>query len=83
MEHGNIPTPSTKKARAPHGRCLVARIWKIFKRKSGASESADRIQKRKKPGKETCELTDEEKEFLPYVAGNYVKLKDEYLEEAE
>lgn len=32
-----------------------------------------------RPGHSVRPLTQEELEFLPYVAGNYVKLKDPYL----
>ena len=38
---------------------------------------------RGRPAKAVRPLTDEEREFLPYVAGNYVRLKDQYLAEAE
>ena len=31
------------------------------------------------PAKPARRLTEEELAFLPYVAGNYVKLKDQYL----
>ena len=34
---------------------------------------------RGRPATAVRPLTDEEREFLPYVAGNYVRLKDEYL----
>ena len=37
---------------------------------------------RGRPAKAVRELTSEEREYLPYVAANYVKLKDRYLEEA-
>lgn len=35
-----------------------------------------------RPARAVRELTAKEIEFLPYVAGNYVKLKDQYLDEA-
>jgi|TARA_R100001143_G_scaffold57945_1_gene55452 carbonic anhydrase/acetyltransferase-like protein (isoleucine patch superfamily) len=35
-----------------------------------------------RPARPVRELTAKEIEFLPYVAGNYVKLKDQYLDEA-
>ena len=34
---------------------------------------------RGQPAREVRALTEEEREFLPYVAGNYVRLKDRYL----
>ena len=37
---------------------------------------------RGRPARAVRELTAKEIEFLPYVAGNYVKLKDQYLDEA-
>lgn len=37
---------------------------------------------RGRPARPVRELTTKEIEFLPYVAGNYVKLKDQYLDEA-
>ena len=37
---------------------------------------------RGRPARPVRELTAKEIEFLPYVAGNYVKLKDQYLDEA-
>lgn len=37
---------------------------------------------RGRPARPVRELTTREIEFLPYVAGNYVKLKDQYLDEA-
>lgn len=37
---------------------------------------------RGRPARAVRELTTKEIEFLPYVAGNYVKLKDQYLDEA-
>lgn len=36
---------------------------------------------RGRPATAVRELTGEEREFLPYVAGNYVRLKDDYLKE--
>lgn len=36
---------------------------------------------RGRPAAAVRELTGEELEFLPYVAGNYVRLKDDYLKE--
>jgi carbonic anhydrase/acetyltransferase-like protein (isoleucine patch superfamily) len=36
---------------------------------------------RGRPARAVRELTAKEIEFLPYVAGNYVKLKDQYLDE--
>lgn len=38
---------------------------------------------RGKPATQVRPLTSKELAFLPYVAGNYVKLKDQYLAEAE
>lgn len=38
---------------------------------------------RGRPARPVRELTAKEIEFLPYVAGNYVKLKDQYLDEAQ
>lgn len=38
---------------------------------------------RGKPATQVRPLTREEREFLPYVAGNYVKLKNQYLAEAD
>lgn len=37
---------------------------------------------RGRPARAVRELTAKEIEFLPYVAGNYVKLKDQYLDDA-
>ena len=37
---------------------------------------------RGRPARAVRELTAKEIEFLPYVAGNYVKLKNQYLDEA-
>ena len=37
---------------------------------------------RGRPARAVRELTAKEIEFLPYVAGNYVKLKDQHLDEA-
>ena len=37
---------------------------------------------RGRPAQPVRPLTSEERAFLPYVAGNYVRLKDEYLAEA-
>ena len=34
---------------------------------------------RGRPARPVRELTEQEVRFLPYVAGNYVKLKDDYL----
>ena len=34
---------------------------------------------RGRPARPVRELTEKERRFLPYVAGNYVKLKDQYL----
>jgi len=36
---------------------------------------------RGQPARQVRALTAEEREFLPYVAGNYVRLKDRYLGE--
>lgn len=36
-----------------------------------------------RPARPVRELTDKERRFLPYVAGNYVKLKDSYLQDQE
>lgn len=38
---------------------------------------------RGKPAAQVRPLTREEREFLPYVAGNYVKLKNQHLAEAD
>jgi len=38
---------------------------------------------RGRPARPVRELTAKEIEFLPYVAGNYVKLKDQYLDELQ
>lgn len=38
---------------------------------------------RGRPARPVRELTAEEIEFLPYVAGNYVALKDQYLNDAD